>query len=173
MKNLGEHPMVQFFSFSSIKSLDDLESVFQQKHKYKRNNAVYAVTGCFNPQFCNPVFYKLFKFIYLIRDPKYSLPIIFNNHKQEEGYNYYCFRLRRICEMARQTPNALLLTHPDLCKDDTYSLIKEYLQLSSFDFEKIQDEYKENLLDDDLLSKAQGRYEHHLFYLKQLNLLKI
>lgn len=89
-----------------------------------------------NCQISNKVIYDICKFIYLIREPIKSLPnIIQKGFSPSASADYYCFRLRRFCEMAVRT-SGILLTYDDLTDDimrkKKYSLIEKKLGLNSY-----------------------------------------
>ncbi|HTA27715.1 MAG TPA: hypothetical protein VK809_08000 [Bacteroidia bacterium] len=67
----------------------------------------------------------------------YSQPFIYfiNRLQDVEGYShtsllsYYLFRLRRLYEMASQTPNSIFLTYDDLLTADGQKLLVDFLEL--------------------------------------------
>jgi hypothetical protein len=69
----------------------------------------------FNHQLVSTSFYNICNFIYMIREPKSALANIIQKGYSDE---YYAFRLRRMCEMAVKTPNAVLLTYDQLIDDE-------------------------------------------------------
>ena len=70
------------------------------KNRYAK---VFYDELCFNHQLRSRSLYQACHYIYVVREPAVSLPLIVG-----EGYtdimalNYYCFRLRRLCEMAQK-----------------------------------------------------------------------
>lgn len=85
----------------------------------------------FNYELESKSFYSFCKFIYVVRDAPQTLGYLVaeKNYSKQGAYNYYCFRLRRLCEMIRNTPNSLLLTWDDLVSGKAYTDIQKYLGL--------------------------------------------
>jgi hypothetical protein len=61
--------------------------------------------------------YPLCRYIYMIRSPERSLPVIMQHgYTAETAVDYYCFRLRRLCEM--KTPQQVVFTYDQLLSGD-------------------------------------------------------
>ena len=119
-------------------------------------------------------FYKLCNFIYLIRPakPTINLNIEYKVLSRRYVVQHYCFRLRRIYEMAKRTPGAVFLTWNDCANGSGLPLIQDYLKL------------KENIIHQDIFGKydisehvlsseiqeAEEYYEKCLFDAKNLDL---
>jgi len=143
-------------------------------HKIDNSAAIYGDHLLFNIQFTNTTFYDFCKFIYVIRPAKESLNriILQNDYTPKNALRYYTYRLRRICEMAKHTPGAVLLQNKDLANGTGYAPIEEYLDLKepltpsydSFIEEEIND------IPPEIYEPGEESYERHLYFLKQLDL---
>lgn len=150
-----------------------LEHLFSLGHKLGNAAAIYGDHILYNHNFGCKAFYKFSKFIYVIRSAKSTLKEIMfekNEYSELQASRYYAFRLRRIYEMARQTPGAVLLTWDNIFSKLGSDLIDNYLNLK----EKIQfgdlPPNPQSDVDPDILNYSQDIYEKYLFKLKQLNL---
>ena len=154
-----------------------LESLYSLGHKVNNTAAIYGDHILFNMQFGNAVFYDFTKFIYVIRAAKPTLNEIIKYKKEYSeltACRYYCFRLRRIYEMARKTPGAVLLTGEDLRNREGADLIFDYLNLNKLPnlSNLLYLESQEDKVTSAIVAEAQDCYEKHLYRLKQLNLRK-
>ena len=69
----------------------------------------------YNHVFCLKESYPKCQFIYVIREPEPVLKLMVSEGKSLKfAVRHYAYRLRRLCEMARRTPGAVLLTWEDL-----------------------------------------------------------
>jgi hypothetical protein len=86
----------------------------------------------FNYDFhCKPL-YNICKFIYLIRSPQIPLATLIQRGYTPQGAEtYYLFRLRRICEMAKNTPGGVLLTYEDLISKKAFPLLQNLFGLKT------------------------------------------
>ena len=150
-----------------------LEHLFDNGHKLDNTSAIYGGQIIFNKDFSCKAFYSFTKFIYLIRPAKPTLWEIKTNKEEYSeltACRYYCFRLRRIYEMARSTPGAILLTYDDLSSRKGLDLIQEYLNLAQPLVSQKLLEPKEEDFSSFLMNTAQDCYEKYLYHLKQLDL---
>lgn len=171
---LNQHPRIQGIQnkLPYISPLN-LEIVTSHKHKFENSASIYMDVLNFNFEFLNRQLYNLCKFIYVIGEPKDTLNSLVaqNLYKPLQATRYYCFRLRRICEMARKTPGAVFLTKNNLINGVGHELIQEYLKLKT-PIESIQLEKSTtpDLISSDLLQEANDSYEYYLYYLKNQDL---
>jgi hypothetical protein len=98
----------------------------------REGNDLYVDKLLFNYEFyCKPL-YQVCKFIYMIREPQIPLASLIQRKYTARGAEeYYLFRLRRICEMARHTTGAVLLTYEDLVSKRAFPLLQNALNLKS------------------------------------------
>jgi hypothetical protein len=110
----------------------------------------------------------------MIRSPKAALNEIISRYPEykDTAFRYYAFRLRRICECARNTPGAVVLTWDNLNNGKGLDLIENYLDLKSplkYEDGNFLDKSWENV-PYPLLKEAEECYERHYFYLHHINL---
>lgn len=87
---------------------------------------------------------------------------------------YYCFRLRRIYEMAAHTPNAIVVNYQSLVDKKELSPIDEYLLLKNNLYYKWDSfSFPEMKIPKEPLKYCQQAYERYLFKLKNLNIKMI
>ena len=120
--------------------------------------------------------YKDCKFIYLIDEPRYVLPKLYeiNQHPNVNNMkSYYLYRLRRICEMAKRTENAVFLTRRDLSNPMSYEIIENYLNLKEkLEIVRKNDDYlNTESIPQSVLDETELAYEKYLYYLKLQKLI--
>jgi len=144
--------------------------------KYK-NKATYSLDCLLhNHMFSARDSYKDCKFIYLIDEPKYVLPKLYeiNQHPNINNMkSYYLYRLRRICEMAKRTENAVFLTRRDLSNPMSYEIIENYLNLKEkLEIVRKNDDYlNTDSIPQSVLDETEMAYEKYLYYLKLQKLI--
>jgi len=148
---------------------EDIRWMFNFEKLKNYSGSVFGDHLLHNVSFQCKALYKYCKFIYLIRPPRQVFSQIPGTKKM---INYYRFRLRRICEMAKNTPSGLFLTYDDLHKEETYSIIENYLGLKekleilSFD----NNSQIENQINESLMIKIEDCYERYYYYMNNLKL---
>ncbi|RTK96633.1 MAG: hypothetical protein EKK64_03350 [Neisseriaceae bacterium] len=178
-KSLDNTFLIQGFrekkiNYLNSSSLIDLTSL---PHKRDLRSAVYMDEILTNYSFYLKKDYNKCSFIYLIREPKETLSLMIKKSEKspEFAVREYCFRLRRICEIARNTPGALFLTFKDLEKEDNIVLIENYLNLKEdliLTEELLSPCRAEKIyIKKELLEKAQTSYEKYLFFIRNQNLI--
>lgn len=167
--SLNRNPRVQGFRIDKPYSNPlALEHLTSHPHKLDNTAAIYMEELLFNYSFSCPQAYDYCKFIYLIRDARPTL-----NNIVTLGYDpicadlYYRYRLRRICEMAKRTPQAILLTWDDVLSGKKFSLIEKYLNLKD-PISLIGQEPKiKEVVDLNIINKSQRSYERYFYFLKK------
>ena len=170
---LNENERIQIFSESiSFDHPSLLSNLFSKKHKKLDESAIYGFLNIYNKDFSCKSLFDCCKFIYLIREPSDSFDLIYENNKYPLGiFNYYCFRLRRIYEMARNTPGAVLINYQSLADKKDLSVIKKYLFLKEdLKYLDFSEEIKESKKTLDFKKKSQDIFEKYLFKFKKLDL---
>lgn len=132
MYQLAENPRVQCYrtnnNYDHPTALEDIES---KPHKCQHRGAVYLDEIVLNHSLRCKRILDICRVIYLIRDPAHTLDGIVQAKilSPRSAARYYCYRLRRLCEMARRTPGAVFLTHEDLITGRGLPLLEKYLYL--------------------------------------------
>lgn len=166
-KVLNNNPLLDVKKSNILyENASSLEYLFNSGHKNKTMAAIYSDIILHNYQFGCRDLYKICKFIYLIREPKYVLNSLIN-YKPINAYNYYCYRLRRIYETAKET-GGLLLNWSNI--KESLPLIENYLKLKTslkFEDDIINPDYSVDF-PAELLKIAQEKYEIYNFKIKEL-----
>jgi hypothetical protein len=169
---LNKNPRCNFFN-SSVQYAhpDDIRWMFNFEKLKNYSGSVFGDHLLYNVSFQCKIFYKFCKFIYLIRPPRQVFSEI---PATQKSIDYYRFRLRRICEMAKNTPDAVFLTHDDLYKTETCSIIESYLGLK----EKLEVKPSRNIqieskMNENLMSKIEDCYERYYYYMNNLKLKRV
>lgn len=147
-------------------------------HKHKTNAAIYMDELIFNHQLRTKSAYEICKFIYLVRPPTDVIPHLatLTRHSPETVVRAYLFRLRRLCEMAKKTPGAVLLTFEELERSKGIDTITDYLGLKQpiwYD-PRVLDPVKVKVgqipVDTRIMERAEEGFERYLYFLKSLDL---
>jgi len=169
---LGANPQVQFYNTKAI--YDRMEiglSLVAKPHKCDKKAAIWADELLSNHRLCHKCFYKWAQFVYVIKDARHSLNTMRPSDAKTADINfrYYCYRLRRICEMARKTPGAVLLTNLTNLK-----LVEEYLKLQEPLGAAMISPAAEpcKLVTPEHIRKGQESFERHFYYLRNLDLVR-
>lgn len=171
---LNGNPRCQFYSTSvQYDGPEALEWMFKRGHKCKDSAAVYGDHLLMNTSLSSRKLYEFCKFIYVIRPARGSFCAMASAGVEESrAQRYYAFRLRRICEMARRTPGAALLTWGDLASGKAYGTIERYLGLNV----PLRADERHFAASDDgpfaerTVEKGQDAYERYFYYLNSLGL---
>ncbi len=124
---LYENPLIDWHKPNVIFNHPEVVySLSLQPHKSNDAAAIWIKEILYNHYFNHKTICKMCSFIYLIREPRGTLNSLIKAKNQIDPITrYYIFRLRRLYEMARHTPNALLVNYEDMMPD----LIQDYLEL--------------------------------------------
>ena len=152
-------------------------SLTHENHKLHDSSALYMDVLNFNQQLSTKTAYEYCKFIYFIRELEYVLNSLIKKDKMNFSFakRYYCFRLRRLYEMAKKTPGAIFLTWDDIKGKkklelvENYLNIKEKINLDNSLISKFSEDIDGSIPYSDLI-KVENTYEKYLFFLKNLNL---
>jgi hypothetical protein len=160
----------------SYKSPEDLNWLFYSDHRCRDSSAIYGDHLLFNTSFSCKKLYEYCKFIYVIRPPRATLNEIniLKNPKYQPNHAslYYKYRLRRICEMAKRTEEAVFLTWDDLSKGTAFNLIEDYLGLKkqlTNDYHHFISNEKDSF-EESIIKECEDAYERYYYYLSKLNL---
>jgi hypothetical protein len=174
-KTLNEHPSIQVWSSGIIyDSMDKIILLNRADHKDRTTRAIYGDQIFYNHAFYCKAAYGACKFIYIIDSPKIPLNLMLSDRyypSVDSADSYYRFRLRRIYEMAKNTPGAVVLTRDMLLAGKGLDLIEEYLDLNS-PLPRLS--FKENKVEEKLvpseLASSENAFERYLYRLKSLPL---
>ena len=172
---LNENPRLDILMTGrSYEHPSDLDALFVYPHKLNNTAAIYGDLLLHNINFSCPSLHKICKFIYIIREAKPSLnENLMHPRKYQEAY--YRFRLRRMYEMARNTPGAVFLTWDDMRSGRGNGLIEEYLSLKE-SLVKRSEIFPISIKDRisfDEIARCQDVYEKYFFKMRSLNLRQV
>ena len=102
---------------------------FRERFKTVKDTDWFIDRLLFNHEFSCPINNDI-NFIYLIREPLVPLMNLMKfGYSSTGARDYYLFRLRRICEMARKSAGSIFLTYEDVISKRAFPLIKDKLKL--------------------------------------------
>jgi len=172
---MNDHSRIQGYFNGNYNYYENPQSLLyltNSEHKLNNRAAIYMDHILFNYQISTKNIYRNCDFIYVIREPYHVLhEMVFNlKYKPEHALNYYSYRLRRICEMAKKTPKGLLLLWDDLISGRASEMVGNYLSLDepiNIDL-KILDYslFESNISLSKEIDKAEKKYEKYLFWIK-------
>jgi len=145
--------------------------LFRMGHKCRDAGAVYGDHLLYNASISNKRLYGLFRMLFVIRPARHSLNEIIKRGYNEQGASsYYRFRLRRICEMAKRCPGAVLMTWDDLAKQQSMDIIGDYLGFSTPSDPPNLTYPEREVCSEGVVDECQRAYDRYYFYLNGLNL---
>lgn len=134
-RSLDAHPRIQGFKepLPNVYSSGlQIQALTQMPHKCMNRSAIHMDEILYNYQVSTEDVYKYCKFVYVIRSPEATLCRLMESGKKwSHAFLYYKYRMRRLCEMAKRTPGAVLLTFEELCGIGALELVGDYLDLPS------------------------------------------
>ena len=168
---LNAVPQIQFYETKIIYNHTDAGlSLVARPHKCSIPAAIWAEELLYNHRLCHRCFYQWAQFIYVIKDAKHALHSMqpSDSNVAASNFRYYVYRLRRICEMARQTPGAILLTNLVNLKP-----LEGYLNLTEPLGEVSRSPVIEpcKFVTPEQVRKGQESFERHYYYLRNLELI--
>jgi hypothetical protein len=175
VESLNRNPRCEIHSTRvQYSSPDSLNWMFSRGHKMRNSSAVYGDHLLFNASLSCRKLYEFCKFIYVIRPARQSLEgIMSSGYGEEEASRYYRFRLRRICEMAKRTPSAVIATWDDLARGEVLKSIESYVGLSS-PLEGLNlSEGTPCAMKESAVEQCQDAYERYHYFLKSLKEVRI
>lgn len=163
----------ELLSFDHPSALDRLTS---HAHKMNDSSAIYGAVILHNKDFSCKELYKFCKFIYVISEPTNCFKCTLNPKKDNANLisNHYCYRLRRIYEMAAHTPNAIVVDYQSLVDKKSLNAINEYLLLKDTLYYRWDTkEFPDIKIPKEPLQYCKDTYERYLYKLKNLNIKMI
>lgn len=159
------------------RSMQDVFFLTERKHKLKTSARVYMDHLLFNYQFSCKQAYENCKFIFIVREPEETIEFLVSNklYNKKDAISYYLYRIRRICEMAKNSKDGLFLTHANLKNGKGIQEIKDYLNIKerfNFVFENIENKNK-NILTYKEIENLNHVYEKYLYFVRNINCISI
>jgi len=159
------------------RSMQDIYFLTERKHKLKTSARVYMDHLLFNYQFSCKQAYENCKFIFIVREPEETIEFLVSNklYNKKDAISYYLYRIRRICEMAKNSKDGLFLTHANLKNGKGIQEIKDYLNIKerfNFVFENIENKNK-NILTYKEIENLNHVYEKYLYFVRNINCISI
>jgi hypothetical protein len=150
----------------------DLVNLGKLVHKKRNKSAIYLDEILKNQLLSTKLDFSKYLFIHIIRRPKETVNLMV---RDKIDYNFaarhYAFRVRRICEVARKTPNCVLLTFDDLKSEKGLELVSDLLGIKepiNFKKETLSPiENHNNLISLDLEKTLDDCYERYFYFIKQ------
>lgn len=179
-KSLNMHPRIQGFKSKENNVYIhpfSLLSLVNNRHKLHNSSAIYMDELLYNYCLSIKYAYDVCKFIYIIRDAEPTLNWLVENELFKtplHAQRYYLYRLRRICEMAKRTPGAVVLNYYDiknkkgLDKIESYLNLKESIELQDA---KMPDPTSLGFVPTSLVREAEESFEKYWYYLKNQDLI--
>ncbi len=173
--SMNNHSQIQGYNHSVYSSPLDFLKLTDQYHKLNNRSAVYMDELLFNYSLSTKVAYNECNFIYVIREPISVLNklVLINKMKPIFGLRYYTYRLRRLYEMSKRTPGAILLTWEDLIANRGIDLLEKYIGLKESIKFKIDNNFdiSDNLINLNLRKESEDCYQKYLYYFKNSDLI--
>ena len=172
VESLNKNPRCEIHSTRvQYSSPDSLNWMFARGHKMRNSSAVYGDHMLLNASLSCKKFYEFCKFIYVIRPARQSMEgIMASGYGEEEASRYYRFRLRRMCEMAKRTPGAVLATWDDMLRGEILGAIESYLGLDVPLERMIPSENAPSKAKESSVEQCQDAYERYHYFMKNLGL---
>ena len=154
------------------RSMQDIFFLTERKHKLKTSARVYMDHLLFNYQFSCKQAYENCKFIFIVREPEETIEFLVSNklYNKKDAISYYLYRIRRICEMAKNSKDGLFLTHANFKNGKGIQEIKDYLNIKerfNFVFENIENKNK-NILTYKEIENLNHVYEKYLYFVRNI-----
>ena len=175
---LNRNPRVQFVqSQPVIQNYIDLRALIDVPHKLNSIAALYAVDINFNYQLGSKYLIPHADYLFVVRQPEPVLNLLVESGLYDSltAATYYCYRLRRICEIAKRVKSGMLLTFDEIRNGDHIEPLKRFVSLKEdishepAVFEKLKPVSKN--INKETLDWCSDCYERHLFFLRNIQSL--
>lgn len=153
----------------------DLLNLTKNKHKKANKLAIY-LDEILQNQILNPrLDFSKCLVIGMIRRPRETLNLMVQESKIKPIFaiRYYAYRLKRICQIAKNSPNCLLLTYDNLKEEKGFDLIESILRLkekSKFKKEllgPLNKRFSKDLLPFEMIKDMEDCYEKYYHIMTQ------
>lgn len=169
---LNKNPRCNFFNSKiQYSHPDDVRWMFNNAKLKNYSGSVFGDHLLYNNSFSCKSLYNYCKFIYVIRSPRFALNHIYKNYKLKNFASYYRFRLRRICEMAKNTPNFIFFTWEELANKSAIPILEKFLNVRLQKDENLFKMESEDILSEKIISETEDCYERYYYYLNNLRKL--
>jgi len=160
-----------------INNYTDLKPFTAQPHKLNSSAAMYAFEINYNFQMGSRKAIPDIHYLFVIRKPKPTLDSLVSAklYHPDSVAMYYCYRLRRICEIAKRV-SGMLLTYDQIVSGEYIEPLGNYLGLkdriihSESEFSHLQ--APSYPFDKKVMEWCDDCYERHLFFLKNQPLIR-
>ena len=172
---LEECPLIQMNSTNTDYDHPDIVYDFFKKLPPEANNVICGEHLLLNHSLSHVGILDFAKFVYFIRPGSHTIQDMMRSgvFTPNNCLLHYSYRLQRICEMARKTPGAVLLTWEDLQAGRGMDLVGNYLRVPyRFTQPKVSPFSKNNKVAPEILKKADECYERYYYYLRQFDLVR-
>jgi hypothetical protein len=169
VESMNRNPRCEIHSTrTQYSSPESLNWMFARGHKMRNSSAIYGDHLLFNASLSCRKLYDFCKFIYVIRPARQSLgAVIAAGYGEDEASRYYRFRLRRMCEMAKRTPEAVIATWDDIARGEILGEIESYLGLTT-PLDRFQPSEGSCDARESVVEQCQDAYERYHYFLKSL-----
>jgi hypothetical protein len=153
---------------------DKVQGIVGLPHKVAHAGAVFGVELLLNYQLTCRRLVEFSRAVYVLSDPRKAIPRVMASglYDQESAARLYCFRLRRLAELARKTTNGLLLTESDLETPEGSALAASFLKVRS-EVRPVCGRDAGFDVSGRLMDLCVESYERHFFYMRGLPLRRL
>lgn len=125
----------------------------------------------YNHTLACPAFLWAVDVMLMVRGPEGTLDHLVGRRRYSEmaALRYYTYRLRRLCEIARRVPAAVVVTWDGLLSRRAFDGIKQFVGVRELT-STYRDEPPERVVSDWAVDKARRAYDRYLAYLRRLGL---
>ena len=138
--------------------------------KFRPHARLFVDKIVLNHEVASDNYLKLCDYIFMIREPESTLNWLVTSGKfksVDTALRYYCFRLRRLCEMAKKTPRRVVVTWDELVDKSCLPELKKFLGMKELTSVYKPTTFKK-VVDVGVISKGQKCYDKHLQYLRAI-----
>ena len=162
------NPCIQFYNNDSVyRHPSDIAALQLLPHKNTTTAAIYAALLLDNGNLSGRALYKFCHFVYFIRGPKFTITELVKTKTLKNAIDLYVLRIRRLYEMAVQSPEAVFLTWDNIQEKKGLNLIENHFHLKTPLQYDAFTEPKDGILSS-YLQEAEEAYEGIIYRIRQL-----
>ncbi|MCK9459661.1 MAG: hypothetical protein M0R80_08485 [Proteobacteria bacterium] len=129
---LEHNQCIQFYhTNSTYKHPSDIAALQLSPHKNTTTAAIYAALLLDNNNLSGRSLYKFCHFVYFICGPKFAITELVKTQTMKNAVDLYVLRIRRLYEMAVQSPEAVFLTWDNIQGEKGLNLIENHFHLKT------------------------------------------